>query len=71
MKCLNCPLMDVIKYVYVYVYVYDNQGGDMPSWMFNESNNGETKKGDSKKKAAQPKKSKGAQLKKSVLLDQF
>ena len=22
MKCLNCPLMDVIKYVYVYVYVY-------------------------------------------------
>ena len=31
----------------------DNQGSDMPSWMFNEvSNRGKTKKGDSKKKAS-------------------
>ena len=32
----------------------DNQGGDMPSWLFKvESNRGETEKGDSKKKPAQ------------------
>ena len=32
----------------------DNQGGDMPSWMFKEeSNRGETKTRDSKKKPAQ------------------
>ena len=35
----------------------DNQGGDMPSWMFNEeSNRGKTKNRDSKKKPAQIKK---------------
>ena len=35
----------------------DNQGGDMPSWMFKEkSNRGETKNRDSKKKPAQIKK---------------
>ena len=34
----------------------DNQGGDMSGWMFKESNRGETKKGDSKKKPAQIKK---------------
>ena len=37
----------------------DNQGGDMQSWMFQEeSNRGETKKTDSKKKPAQIKKNK-------------
>ena len=35
----------------------DKQGGDMPSWMIKEeSNRGETKKGDSKKKPAHIKK---------------
>ena len=34
----------------------DNQGGDMPSWMFKESNRGKTKNRDSKKKPAQFKK---------------
>ena len=35
----------------------DNQGGDMPSWMFKEeSNRGKTKNRDSKKKPAQIKK---------------
>ena len=35
----------------------DNQGGDMPSWMFNEESNiGEIKKRDSKRKPAQLKK---------------
>ena len=35
----------------------DNQGGDMPSWMFREeSNRGKTKNGDSKRKPAQIKK---------------
>ena len=35
----------------------DNQGSNMPSWMFKEEGNrGETKKGYSKKKQAQPKK---------------
>ena len=35
----------------------NNNGGDMPSWMFKEvSNRGKTKKGDSKKKPAQLKK---------------
>ena len=35
----------------------DNQGGDMPIWMFKEvSNRRKTKKGDSKKKPAQLKK---------------
>ena len=59
----------------------DNQGGDMPSWMFKEeSNRGKTKNRDSKKKLAQIKKRismlhkmskfKKAPQKKSVLLDQ-
>ena len=34
----------------------DNQGGDMPSWMFRESNRGKTVYRDSKKKPAQIKK---------------
>ena len=34
----------------------DNQGGDMPSWMFKESNRGETKNRDANKKPAQIKK---------------
>ena len=39
------------------VYQDDNQGGDMPSWMFKEEfNRGKTKKRDSKKKPAQIKK---------------
>ena len=34
----------------------DDQGGDMPSWIFKESNRGKTKNRDSKKKPAQIKK---------------
>ena len=61
----------------------DNQGSDMPSWMFKEeSNRGKTRNRDSKKKPAQikkndnhatqdVKKSKKASQKECVLLDQF
>ena len=59
----------------------DNQSGDMPCWMFKESNRGKTKNRDSKKKPAQIKKNDNhahedikvqrAPQKESVLLDQY
>ena len=57
----------------------NKQGDDMPSWIIKESNRGETKNRDSKKKKAQLnkndtqvlRKSKKAPRKESMLLDQF